>query len=201
MRFSLRLGTDEAFVRQTIELFDLLNGTLIEGEQQRQETDVPHHSLGSGSSQFISTRKSLVQIPQWMFDSVACCRMRLAHRHRDDRGFVKLLYRQTASDDIVRPKVSQLTVTHKYGNMQGMKTTLEIPDVIFRRAKSVAAERGIPLRALISEALADKLRTDNGSGKPWMAAFGKLRRLRKETARINCIIEEEFEQIEAEDRL
>ena len=24
---------------QTIELFDLLNGTLIEGEQQRQETD------------------------------------------------------------------------------------------------------------------------------------------------------------------
>jgi hypothetical protein len=98
-------------------------------------------------------------------------------------------------------KVSQLTVTHKYGNMQGMKTTLEIPDAIFRRAKSVAAERGIPLRALISEALADKLRTDNGSGKPWMAAFGKLRRLRKETARINSIIEEEFEQIEAEDRL
>jgi len=114
---------------------------------------------------------------------------------------VKVLYRQTASDDIVRPNVSQLTVTHKYGNMQGMKTTLEIPDAIFRRAKSVAAERGIPLRALISEALADKLRTDNGSGKPWMAAFGKLRRLRKETARINCIIEEEFEQIEAEDRL
>jgi hypothetical protein len=34
-----------------------------------------------------------------------------------------------------------------------------------------------------------------------MAAFGKLRRLRKETARINCIIEEEFEQIEVEDRL
>ena len=44
-----------------------------------------------------------------------------------------------------------------------MKTTLEIPDGIFRRAKSVAAERGIPLRALISEALADKLRADNGS--------------------------------------
>ena len=26
-----------------------------------------------------------------------------------------------------------------------MKTTLEIPDAIFRRAKTVAAERGIPL--------------------------------------------------------
>jgi hypothetical protein len=82
-----------------------------------------------------------------------------------------------------------------------VKTTLEIPDSIFRRAKSVAAERGIPLRALISEALAEKLRADNGSGKPWMAAFGKLRHLRRETAKINRIIEEEFEQIEVEDRL
>jgi hypothetical protein len=34
-----------------------------------------------------------------------------------------------------------------------------------------------------------------------MAAFGKLRHLRKGKARINRIIEEEFEQIEAEDRL
>lgn len=82
-----------------------------------------------------------------------------------------------------------------------MKTTLEIPDAIFRRAKSVAAERGIPLRALVSEALADKLRADNGSDKPWMTAFGKLRHLRKETAKINRVIDEEFEQIEAEDRL
>ena len=82
-----------------------------------------------------------------------------------------------------------------------MKTTLEIPDSIFLRAKSVAAERGIPLRALISEALAEKLRADNGRGKPWMAAFGKLRHLRRETAKINRIMEEEFEQIEAEDGL
>lgn len=82
-----------------------------------------------------------------------------------------------------------------------MKTTLEIPDGIFRRAKSVAAERGIPLRALITEALADKLRADNGRSKPWMTAFGKLRHLRRETAKIGRIIEEEFEQIEVEDRL
>lgn len=82
-----------------------------------------------------------------------------------------------------------------------MKTTLEIPDAIFRRAKSAAAERGVPLRALITEALADKLRADNGNGKPWMAAFGKLRHLRGETEKINRAIEEEFEQVEAEDRL
>lgn len=82
-----------------------------------------------------------------------------------------------------------------------MKTTLEIPDAIFRRAKSVAEERGIPLRALITEAPADNLRAENGNHKPWMAAFGKLRHLRVETAKINRIIEKEFEQIEAVDRL
>lgn len=81
-----------------------------------------------------------------------------------------------------------------------MKTTVEIPDALFRRAKSAAAERGIPLRALVSEALADKLRARDGSEKPWMKTFGKLRSLRKETARINQIIQEEFGQIEPEDR-
>ena len=83
-----------------------------------------------------------------------------------------------------------------------MKTTLEIPDSLFRRAKSRAAERGIPLRALVTEALSDALRA-HGNGreeKPWMKSFGKLRHLHKETERINRIIEEEFEQIEDEDR-
>ncbi len=83
-----------------------------------------------------------------------------------------------------------------------MKTTLEIPDAIFRRAKSIAAERGIPLREFVTEAVKDKL-SDRGKAtdKPWMAAFGKLRRLHKETARINRTIEEEFEHIDPEDRL
>jgi hypothetical protein len=83
-----------------------------------------------------------------------------------------------------------------------VKTTLEIPDAVFRRAKSVAARRGIPLREFVTEAVKDKLAdADKAADKPWMAAFGKLRRLRKETARINRRIEEEFEQVEAEDRL
>jgi hypothetical protein len=80
-----------------------------------------------------------------------------------------------------------------------MKTTVEIPDALFRRAKSAAAERGIPLRALVSEALAEKLRTNGGQDRPWMKTFGKLRGLRKETARINRIMEQEFGQIEPED--
>ena len=82
-----------------------------------------------------------------------------------------------------------------------MKTTLEIPDAIFRRAKTVAAQRGIPFRALVSEALTDKLRVlSDRDEKPWMKTFGKLRYLHRETVNINRIIEEEFDQIEAEDR-
>ena len=82
-----------------------------------------------------------------------------------------------------------------------MKTTLKIPDTIFRRAKAVAAERGIPLSALVSEALRDKLRTlgNKHTTAPWMRMFGKLRHLHRETEKINRIITKEFNQIERED--
>jgi hypothetical protein len=80
-----------------------------------------------------------------------------------------------------------------------VKTTLEIPDALFRRAKATAAERGIPLRALVTEALTEKLRASAAKDKPWMKHFGKLKHLHKETVRINRIIEKEFEQIEPQD--
>lgn len=38
-----------------------------------------------------------------------------------------------------------------------MRTTLEIPDETFRRAKIVAVERGTTLRQLVGEALAKEL--------------------------------------------
>jgi hypothetical protein len=81
-----------------------------------------------------------------------------------------------------------------------MKTTLEIPDTIFRRAKSVSAARGIPLRKFITEAVKDKLAADTKvSEKPWTKLAGGLKHLHKETQRINRIIEEKFEKIEPED--
>ena len=79
-----------------------------------------------------------------------------------------------------------------------MKTTLEIPDPLLRRAKSAAAERGVSLRQLISKALTEKLSTA-APDKPWLAAFGKLRSLRKETARLDEIVAHEFEILEYED--
>jgi hypothetical protein len=80
-----------------------------------------------------------------------------------------------------------------------MKTTLEIPDALFRQARSAAAQQGIPLRALVSEALAEKLRRPASGDKPWMKSFGKLRDLQEDLAKINRIIEDEFERVEPED--
>ena len=80
-----------------------------------------------------------------------------------------------------------------------MKTTLEIPDAIFRRAKSVAAARGIPLRELVTEAVKDKLATEAKAGeKPWLKHLGKLKNLHQETIRINALIEEGSERIDPE---
>ena len=81
-----------------------------------------------------------------------------------------------------------------------MKTTLEIPDPVFRRAKIRAAEQGIPLRQFVTDAVEDKLNAGPSSAKPWMKMAGGLRHLRKESARIQRLIEEEFEAIEPEDR-
>jgi hypothetical protein len=86
-----------------------------------------------------------------------------------------------------------------------MKTTIEIPDPLFRKAKSRAAERGQTLKEFVTEAVQEKLsgrRTYAAPDSPsWMHGFGKLRRLRRETARIQAVIDREFEVVEPEDRL
>jgi hypothetical protein len=85
-----------------------------------------------------------------------------------------------------------------------VKTTIEIPDPLFRKAKSKAAERGQTLKELVAEALREKLAPHPGtvpSGEPeWMQGFGRLRRLRKETSRVQARVDETFEVIEPEDR-
>ena len=84
-----------------------------------------------------------------------------------------------------------------------MKTTLDLPDPIFRKAKATAAERGQSLKDFVTDALRDKLAHDIGRAQAnepqWMAGFGKLKRLHKETARVQSAIDEEFEVIEPED--
>lgn len=81
-----------------------------------------------------------------------------------------------------------------------MKTTLEIPDAIFRRAKARAAERRVPLRQLVTDALAEKLEGESPARqKARTKLAGRLRHLRKETDRISKLIDREFERVEPEE--
>jgi hypothetical protein len=84
-----------------------------------------------------------------------------------------------------------------------MKTTLELPDPLFRKAKATAAERGQSLKEFVTEALRDKLALAadraHANEPEWMRGFGKLKRLHKETIRVQSVVDEEFEVIEPED--
>ena len=89
------------------------------------------------------------------------------------------------------------------GHTPFVKTTLEFPDALFRKAKATAARQGQTLKQLVQEALTEKLaRTDGAklAKKPWMALAGGLKHLHAENVRIDRLIEIEFEQIEPEDR-
>ena len=85
-----------------------------------------------------------------------------------------------------------------------MRTTIDIPDRLFRTAKAMAAERGQSLRQFVTEALQEKLAAKVGDAAPsepgWMQGFGKLRRLHRETERLQARIDDAFEVVEAEDR-
>ena len=86
-----------------------------------------------------------------------------------------------------------------------MKTTIELPDATFRRAKVVASGRGVTLKQFLTEALDEKLRRyaagndDMAEQAPWMAGFGALSGLAGENRRIAAVIEDEFESLEPGD--
>lgn len=63
-----------------------------------------------------------------------------------------------------------------------VKTTLEIPDTLFRKAKATAAQEGRSMKEYVVEALAEKL---EGTGKKqgWRSVFGKLSAEGKRAAR------------------
>lgn len=81
-----------------------------------------------------------------------------------------------------------------------MKTTVELPDALFRKVKALAASRGMTLKRFFTEALEEHIRRRTSrTDPPWMAGFGALSDLSDENRRILDIIEEEFETIHPED--
>ena len=87
-----------------------------------------------------------------------------------------------------------------------MKTTIEISSTTFRRAKTLAAAKGITLKQLVTEAIEEKLQNGSKRAKTeepaWMklyGAFAKSGKMRRETRRIQKLIDREFERIKPED--
>jgi len=95
-----------------------------------------------------------------------------------------------------------LTFGHKDGFMGIMKTTIEIPDPLFREAKATAARRGQSLKGFVTEAIRSKLSQGPDApppAAPWMEAFGGLKDLRAESRRIDKAIEAEFGTVDPAD--
>ncbi len=86
-----------------------------------------------------------------------------------------------------------------------MKTTIDLPDTTFRRAKTTAAAHGMTLKQFFTEALEARLRrfgqvsASDGVEPPWMAGFGALSDLASENSRVLKAVEEEFERISPDD--
>lgn len=86
-----------------------------------------------------------------------------------------------------------------------VKTTIELPDDLFREAKATAARKGTALREFVREALVEKLAREEApisrpGGRPrWPVP--PLSIPREEAALIDRAIEEAFEQIEPEDQM
>jgi nitroimidazol reductase NimA-like FMN-containing flavoprotein (pyridoxamine 5'-phosphate oxidase superfamily) len=81
-----------------------------------------------------------------------------------------------------------------------VKTTLEIPDDLFRRTKSVAALRGESLKEFVTEALEAHLEQQAGgasSPRGWRSVFGQARP--EEVESVDAVIAEELERVEPDE--
>lgn len=82
-----------------------------------------------------------------------------------------------------------------------MKTTIEIPDDLYRRSKARAAMSGTSLKEFVTAALRDRL-AHGAEGAPpveasgWRRVFGRARRA--PVAQVARVIEQDLAQIEAE---
>jgi hypothetical protein len=80
-----------------------------------------------------------------------------------------------------------------------MRTTIDIPDALFRRAKATAAMEGKSLRQIVVAALESQLRSPPPAVPAWKALAGGLRDLRRETRRVERRIALAFEHLDEEE--
>jgi hypothetical protein len=93
----------------------------------------------------------------------------------------------------------RLILIHKYGKVGDVKTTLELPDNLFRQAKATAALRGKSLKDLITAALRAHLEGQAGEASRqhgWRSVFGRARS--EEVHEIDRIVAEELERVDSD---
>jgi hypothetical protein len=81
-----------------------------------------------------------------------------------------------------------------------MKTTIEIPDKVFRQLKARAALQGVTMKALVLQAIREKLEAeyaDRVSEPGWKSVFGKAPR--GSTAEVQDTVDKEFSEMDPED--
>lgn len=82
-----------------------------------------------------------------------------------------------------------------------MKTTLEIPDDLFRQTKAAAALRGESLKDFVTQVLQEHLArqasADASAEWGWRAVFGRARR--EDVEPVDALIAEELERVEPDE--
>lgn len=81
-----------------------------------------------------------------------------------------------------------------------MKTTVELPDTLFRSAKACAAQEGLSLRIFFERAVTSELRRKHGpvTAPGWTRSFGKLKDIKAATREVQRVLDREFSRIEPE---
>jgi len=81
-----------------------------------------------------------------------------------------------------------------------MKTTLELPDDLFREMKAAAALRGMKLRDFVTGAISEQLARMKKQSSSWSRRLPPVPPVSKrELKRIHRLIEEDSERIDSED--
>jgi len=77
-----------------------------------------------------------------------------------------------------------------------MRTTVDIPDALYRETKALAALTGRTVKDLITEILRDRLEKERALGdmRGWRSAFGKVSRAAAES--VQLVVDDQFSRVD-----
>lgn len=86
------------------------------------------------------------------------------------------------------------------GRWDPVKTTVELPDALFRSAKAHAAHEGLSLKVFFERAVTAHLRrkAEPAAAPVWRRSFGKLKDAKAATRAVQATVDREFSKVEPE---